>query len=518
MTDQTPDAVFAALHQAARAATGARLFTVMVLDRDAGLARRAYSSHPADYPASGAKPMRSDRWSAQVIDAGRSFVANTTAEFADVFPDHALINALGCAAALNIPVSDGTRIVGTVNILDAEGHFTPGTVARLEALVADHRPALLAAMARVPMETRPMTHPVAARLARLRARMAATGTGLVALGPGAHMRWLAGFTPHPDERPCLMLIGPDTAGFLMPALNAADARQHTDLPFWEWRDEDGAGATLTRALAATNASPARIGLDEAMRADFALMLIDDLPQAARGLAGETLGALRMLKEPAELAALRMNAAIADRAQTALRAAIRPGMTETELAAAAKAAFAAEGARPEFAIIGAGANGAFPHHHTGDTVLKAGDAIVVDIGGGKDGYYSDITRMAAVGHAPEGYAEVHAVVDAAVAAALAAIRPGVTARSIDAAARKVITDAGYGDFFTHRTGHGLGSEIHEPPYITASSDTVLEEGMVFTVEPGIYLPGRFGIRLEEVAVVTATGVETLSSLGRELHVA
>ena len=143
---------------------------------------------------------------------------------------------------------------------------------------------------------------------------------------------------------------------------------------------------------------------------------------------------------------------------------------------------------------------------------------MDIGARKDGYCSDITRMAALGEAPRGYAEVHAVVEAAVSAALAAIRPGAAARSIDAAARGVITDAGFGAQFTHRTGHGLGTEIHEPPYITATSELVLQEGMVFTVEPGIYLPGRFGIRLEEVVAVTADGVEVLSGLSRDLHVA
>ena len=143
---------FADLHRAADALCGVRLFTVTVLDRKAGLARRAYTSHPVDYPTSGTKPMRSDGWTVQVIDQGRSFVANTTPEFSIYFSDHALINALGCHAAMNIPVSDGGVVVGTVNLLDAEGFFTPDRVAALEALVAAHRPALLAAMAATPME------------------------------------------------------------------------------------------------------------------------------------------------------------------------------------------------------------------------------------------------------------------------------------------------------------------------------------------------------------------------------
>lgn len=148
----SPDTVFAALHEAARTAVGARLFTVTVLDRKAGLSRRAYTSHPADYPTSGTKPMRSDGWTEIVIDGAKSFVANTTPEFAIYFFDHTLINQLGCHSAMNIPVSDGEKVVGTVNILDVEGHFTPERVAKLEALVADHRATLLEAMARVPME------------------------------------------------------------------------------------------------------------------------------------------------------------------------------------------------------------------------------------------------------------------------------------------------------------------------------------------------------------------------------
>lgn len=147
------DATFAALHRAADAACGARLFTVTVLDRKAGLARRAYTSHPVDYPATGTKPLRDDAWSDQVIGAGESFVANSTAEFAIYFSDHALINALGCESAMNIPVADDDGlVVGTVNILDAAGHFTPERISTLEWLVKSHRPDLLAAFSTVPME------------------------------------------------------------------------------------------------------------------------------------------------------------------------------------------------------------------------------------------------------------------------------------------------------------------------------------------------------------------------------
>lgn len=503
--------VFADLHRAA----GGRLFTVTVQDNAAGLARRAYSSHPADYPLSVPKPVQDDGWSRQVLGEGRAFVANTTAEFAPWFFDHARINALGCHSAANFPVIAGGEVLGTVNILDVEGYFTAERVAALEALIAARLPEIAAAMRAVAARDAGGAHE--ARLARLRVRMAEAGVDLVALAPGAHWRWLCGFAPMPDERPCLALIGHGGAEIVMPALNAAEVREQTDWPFREWTDAEGPGAALAAALAALG-PVAALSLDEAMRADHALLLLDALPRARRGFAAETVGHLRLRKEAAEIDALRANAAIADRAQAALRAVIRPGATEREVAEAARRAFRAEGAVPEFTIVAAGANGAFPHHHTGETVIRAGDALVCDIGGRKDGYYSDITRMAICGAPPEGYAGVHAVVEAAVRAALAAIRPGIRAAEVDAAARGVIAAAGYGEFFTHRTGHGVGQEIHEPPYITATSETVLAPGMVFTVEPGIYLPGRFGIRLEEVAVVTKTGCEILSGLSRDAFIA
>ena len=254
-----------------------------------------------------------------------------------------------------------------------------------------------------------------------------------------------------------------------------------------------------------------------MRADFALLLLDKLPGAKHAFTGETLGALRMRKDEGEFAKLKMNAGIADRAMQAAFAAMRPGMSETELATVIKDHFASEGAQPAFWIVGGGPNGAFPHHQAGGRKLGKGDAVVIDIGGRKDGFPSDITRMAVIGTRPEGYAEVHETVEAAVQAALKAARPGVIARDVDAAARNVIAAAGYGDYFVHRTGHGMGIDGHEPPYITSTSDTVLEEGMVFSIEPGIYLPGRFGIRLEEIVILRADGPEIFSTLPRDVHV-
>jgi Xaa-Pro aminopeptidase len=333
------------------------------------------------------------------------------------------------------------------------------------------------------------------------------------------MDWLLGFHPHPDERPCLLLVGPEKEVFLMPALNAEGTREKTDIPFHEWADDQGPEGALMLALKDVGAVAARkVVLDETMRADFALLLLENVPGAGHGFTADTLGALRMIKDDSEYEALKMNAGIADKAMQKAFAAIAAGMTEMQIAEEVKTYFASEGAVPSFWIVGGGPNGAFPHHQTGDRKLKEGDAVVIDIGGRKEGYPSDITRMAAIGRPPEGYEEVHAIVEKAVQAALQAARPGVKAMEVDAAARNVIAEAGFGEYFVHRTGHGIGIDGHEPPYITATSETMLREGMTFSIEPGIYLPGRFGIRLEEIVILRKDGPEILSTLPRDLYIA
>ncbi|MCX7302542.1 MAG: M24 family metallopeptidase [Rhodobacterales bacterium] len=358
---------------------------------------------------------------------------------------------------------------------------------------------------------------VESRLTALRSSMAATGTDLIALGPGPNMHWALGFHTHADERPCFLMVTKDKAGFLMPVLNAADARARSNLPMFTWADADGPDAALQQALAGLGATTARkVAVDETMRADFALLLLDAMPQAQHSFAAETLGALRMRKDAGEQQELRDNSAIADEAMQAIFAAIKPGMKESDLAAIAIGVFKDHGAAPLFTIVGAGMNGAYPHHHTGDTVLKEGDAVVIDIGARRGAFSSDITRMVVMGEPPADYTRVHAVVEQAVQAALAAAQPGARASTVDKAARDVITTAGYGEYFVHRTGHGMGLEGHEPPYITETSDLILEPGMVFSIEPGIYLTGRFGVRLEDIVILQENGPEVLSCLPRTVH--
>ncbi|WP_176086454.1 Xaa-Pro peptidase family protein [Martelella sp. HB161492] len=357
------------------------------------------------------------------------------------------------------------------------------------------------------------------RFAALRDRMKANGVDLVAIGPSSHMQWLIGFHTHADERPCLLLVTAETETFLMPALNAEGTREKSAIGFHVWSDDEGPDAAMAAALAELGGDKVRsVVLDETMRADFALLLLNALPEGVKtGFTDQTIGLLRTMKDEAEVEALKINAAIDDRAVELAFRSIRPGMSESELATIIRTQFQSEGAEPAFWIVGSGPNGAFPHHSVSERRIEEGDAIVIDIGARKDGYPSDITRMAFLGTPGEDYLKVHAIVEKAVQAALAAARPGARAMDVDAAARGVITEAGYGDYFVHRTGHGLGIDGHEKPYITATNETVLLEGNVFSIEPGIYLPGKFGVRLEEIVVLRRDGPEILSKLPRDLHV-
>jgi Xaa-Pro dipeptidase len=360
-----------------------------------------------------------------------------------------------------------------------------------------------------------MTTTPTTRMANLRARMAATSTDLVVIGPSSHMLYLADLSPHGDERPVLLVVSPTYAGFLMPALNVDSARQHTDLPFFPWTDADGPDAALDALLNATGApriSPS-IVLDETMRADFALLVIDALPGASRRFTNDTVGYLRSRKDEAEYDALKKSAVLNDAAMAAGFAALRPGITEREVATAIRDFYKANGATTEFCSVCFGPNGAFPHHHTGDTQLRDGDAVLIDTGARIYGYPSDMTRVGFLGTAPEGFRQIHSILDRAVEAAIAAAKPGAKASDVDKAARDVITAAGYGPNFLHRTGHGLGIDIHETPYITATSETVLEEGMCFSIEPGIYLPGQYGLRLEEIVIIRNGRAEILSDMPR-----
>jgi Xaa-Pro aminopeptidase len=333
------------------------------------------------------------------------------------------------------------------------------------------------------------------------------------------MRYLLGFAPQGDERACMLLVSSIGVAFLMPSLNAEQAAAEVpELELVRWADDAGPETALRATLERVGATvTTRAAADPEMRADHLLLLQEALPQTAMVTAAVLMSPLREVKDASELAILKTSSDVADTAVLAAFGACAPGVSELAVADVVAQAFAAGGATAAFATVGGGPNGAYPHHSTGPRPLHDGDAVVIDIGGRYDGYLSDITRMAFVGEPTDRYREVHAIVEAAVVAGMAAAAPGAACADVDAAARGVIADAGYGEYFVHRTGHGLGLSVHEPPWIMRGYDIELRPGVVHSIEPGIYLPREFGVRLEEIVHVTETGCERFSSLPRDVHV-
>ena len=343
------------------------------------------------------------------------------------------------------------------------------------------------------------------------------GVDLVAVGPSANMRYLAGYASHPDERLCLLLISATEARVVVPSLNAEEWIAYTDLPLFQWADDAGPEDALAAALEGM-LPVKRLAVDGTMRADFLLQLLqsaspgDTAPLSALDIP------LRLRKSAVEIEAMLRAAAQADLAMQAAIDLCKPGVTEQQVAWAAEEAFRLDGAEEVcFTLIASGPNGAFPHHHSGERKLQIGDAVVIDIGASLGGYKSDITRMVFLGEPSTEFVRAYEAVRKANEAGRAAVKPGVSAASVDVATRGVLEAAGLGEYFVHRTGHGLGLEIHEAPWIMQGNDRLLEEGMVFSVEPGVYLPGKFGIRVEDIVAVTSKGVSTLTGFDHSLVV-
>ncbi len=347
---------------------------------------------------------------------------------------------------------------------------------------------------------------IAARVLRLRERMAAAGVDAVIVGPSADYRWLTGLHPPIPTRLTLAIVplaGDPvivTPGFEVPADAACEVVG--------WADGTDADVLATALLART--SPASVAVSDRTWARYVLPL-----QAASSArftgAASLIEPLRSVKDPSEQDALRRAGAAVDRVLAALPGVRFAGSTERDIGHQLERLLISCGHDAiHDVIVGSAGNGAIPHHAVGDRVIEVGDAIVIDIGGDVDGYTSDVTRMLVVGEPPAGYGDVHAAVDAAHHAGRAAAVPGATTGSVDAAARAVLQAAGYGELFTHRLGHGIGLDTHEAPYLLPGGTTVLEPGMTFTIEPGAYLAGRFGIRIEDTVILGTEGVEPVTS--------
>ena len=359
----------------------------------------------------------------------------------------------------------------------------------------------------------------ASRLGAAAAAAARAGLDALLLTPGPDFRYLTGYDTHQSERlTCLAVPAAGPAFLAVPRLELASAHGSPaagmNLEFVVWDETDDPYHMVAQRLG----SPATVGLAGQMWAMMVLRFRDAMPGARQALAAGALRALRIRKTPAEVAALAEAGAAIDRVHASVPQWLRPGRTEREAAADIASAIAAQGhARIDFVIVGSGPNAAKPHHEPSDRVLSRGDAVVVDIGGTMpSGYCSDCTRTYVLGAAPPDMAAYYEVLAEAQEAACAAVRPGITAESVDAVARNMIAAAGHGEHFTHRTGHGIGLETHEDPYIVAGNAEELEPGMAFSVEPGIY-PGPHGARIEDIVVCTADGHQRLNNGSRDLIV-
>jgi Xaa-Pro aminopeptidase len=355
------------------------------------------------------------------------------------------------------------------------------------------------------------------RLATVAEAVRARGLDVMLLTPGPDLRYVTGYDAKQLERlTCLVIPASQDPFLLVPALElkAAQAspagRLHLETVTW------GETANPFGIISSRLKTPDTIALSDRMWALHVLQFAAAFPGAGQKLASQVLSPLRMRKSAAEVRALKEAGEAIDRVHAQVPNWLKPGLTERQVGAKIAEAILAEGhVQVDFVIVGSGPNAASPHHEVSDRVIETGDVVVVDIGGTMaSGYCSDCTRTYSVGAPPADFAAYYEVLRRAQEAACVAVRPGISAEQIDRTARDIIEAAGYGEWFIHRTGHGIGLESHEDPYIVEGNAIALEPGMAFSVEPGIY-PGPHGARIEDIVVCTDEGVAYLNNAARTL---
>jgi Xaa-Pro aminopeptidase len=360
----------------------------------------------------------------------------------------------------------------------------------------------------------------ARRLAAAAAAADNAGLSGLVITPGYDLRYLIGSRAQTFERlTALVLSAAGEPTVVIPRLELASVKESAvtelGLAVRDWVDGDDPYQLVAAALGGV---PAATAVTDSMPALHLLPLAGVLG-VLPVLATDVLRELRMLKDSAEIDALRKAGAAIDRVHARVPEFLIPGRTEVDVAADISEAIVAEGhSDVAFVIVGSGPHGADPHHGCSDRELQAGDVVVVDIGGAYEpGYHSDSTRTYSIGEPNPEVAQQYSVLQRAQQAAVDAVRPGVTAEQVDAAARDVLVEAGLGEYFVHRTGHGIGLSVHEEPYIVAGNDLPLAAGMVFSVEPGVYFPGQWGARIEDIVIVTEQGAMAVNNRPHELTV-
>lgn len=344
------------------------------------------------------------------------------------------------------------------------------------------------------------------------------GLGGILITPGADLRYLTGYDAKALERLTCLVVRPGAEPVLVvPGLEvaAALASPIADLGIEVigWAETEDAVALSASLLGSID----RVAIDDRMWAEKALRFRAAMPGCEQVAAGAIVDELRMRKDAEEISALAQAGAAIDRVHARVGSMLRPGRTEREIGRELHDALIDEGhASVDFVIVASGPNGASPHHDVSDRMLQVGDQVVVDIGGTMpSGYCSDCTRMYSLGSPSARYREMYDVLQAAQAAQVAAVAPGMTCEQLDAVGRGILADAGLGEYFIHRTGHGIGLSTHEEPYIVEGNSLALEPGMAFSIEPGFYLAGEFGARIEDIVICEASGARVLNSQPHEL---
>ncbi|MER6121367.1 aminopeptidase P family protein [Streptomyces sp. NPDC001795] len=358
----------------------------------------------------------------------------------------------------------------------------------------------------------------AARMRRAAEAAAAAGLAGLLIAPGPDLVWLTGYRPVETERLTLLVLraGHDPV-LVVPTLEAPDAAQAAGGPTLTLRDWTD-GKDPYDAAASLLGTGGRYGISDNAWALHLLGLRERLPDTDHVALTRALPMLRAVKDAAELDRLAAAGAAADATYEEIRKVPFAGRREREVAADLADLLRQFGhTQVDFTIVASGPNGANPHHEAGDRVIERGDMVVLDFGGLKHGYGSDTSRTVHVGEPTDEERTVHDLVRAAQEAGFRAVGPGAACQDVDRAARAVIADAGYGEYFIHRTGHGIGVTTHEPPYMIEGEEQPLVPGMCFSVEPGIYLPGRFGVRIEDIVTVTEDGGRRLNNTPREMAI-
>jgi Xaa-Pro aminopeptidase len=363
------------------------------------------------------------------------------------------------------------------------------------------------------------TEDYAARMRRVVADATEAGLDGLLITPGPDLVWLTGYRPTAiTERLTVLVLAPDREPtLLVPSLERPDAEDAVGAPslaIVDWADGEDPFARAADYLSPT----ATMGIADSAWAMHLLGLQDAVPGSSYRSLTQSLPMLRAVKDANEIARLAAAGAAADATYEQILGVRFAGRKETDVAADLARLLRDFGhEQVDFTVVGSGPNGANPHHEAGDRTIEVGDAIVLDFGGLMDGYGSDTSRTACVGEPSADVRAVHEIVRLAQQAGVEAVRPGVACQDIDRAARSVITDAGYGEQFIHRTGHGIGTTTHEPPYMIEGEEQPLVPGMCFSVEPGIYLAGQFGVRIEDIVTVTETGGLRLNNTERDLQI-